>query len=100
MMRSDIRIGPDLLGATRVRHGTAARIADLLGVFPQITRGEIHLARRPGGAALVELGLVELNLERALLGVDRDDVAVAQQPDRAAHGRFRPDMANAESARG
>src|SRR4051812_42586858 len=98
-MWSDIRIGPDLLGATRMRHRTAAGGADLLGVFPQISRGEIRLARLPAGGALVELGLAELDLERALLGVDRDHVAVAQQPDRTAHRRFRPDMTNAEAAR-
>src|SRR5215467_5631443 len=66
MRWSDIRIGPDLLGATRMGHGTAARVADLLGVLPQIARGEIRLPRLPGGAPLVELGLGELDVERAL----------------------------------
>ena len=36
---------------------------------------------------------------RALVGVDRDDVAVAQKRDRAADRRLRPDMADAEAAR-
>src|SRR6185437_1578427 len=36
MRRSDIRIGPDLPRATRVRDRAAQRRADLIGIFPQI----------------------------------------------------------------
>src|SRR5262249_2497356 len=88
-----------LLGAARMRYGSAARVADLLGIFPQIARGEIRRPHLPAGAARVELGLVELDVERALVGVDVDDVAVADERNRAADGRLGPDMADAEAAR-
>src|SRR5262245_41034963 len=64
--RSDIRIGPDLLGATRMRHGTAARRADLLGIFPKVPRAEIRLARLPAGAPRSEEHTSELQSLRHL----------------------------------
>src|SRR5580658_322745 len=99
MRRSDIRIGPDLRGAARVRDRPAQRRTDLLGVFPQISGREIRLARRPAGATPIELGGIELHVERARMGVDLDDVAIAHQRDRPADRRLRPDMADAEAAR-
>ena len=41
----------------------------------------------------------ELDVERALLGVEHDHVAVAQKRDRSANRGLRPDMADTESAR-
>ena len=43
--------------------------------------------------------LRQVDVERALLAVELDDVAVAQQRDRAADCGFRADMADAEAAR-
>src|SRR5712691_5839653 len=98
MRRSDIRIAPDLCRPAGMGDGTATRGAHLLGVFPQIARGELGLFRLPGLTALVELGLAQPDGERALLRVELDDVAVLEVRDRTAHRRFRPDMADAEAA--
>src|SRR5262249_937602 len=68
MVRSNIRIGLGFGGAAGMGHGAATRGPDLLGVFPQIARGAIRLSRRPAGTALVELGLVEPDVERAIDG--------------------------------
>src|SRR5215472_9327278 len=98
MTCSDIRIGPGLCSRARMCHGAVARRADLLGVFPQIAGRELGLSRLPALPALVELGLAQRDVEDALLGVDLDDVAVADEPDRAAGRRLRPDMADAQPA--
>ena len=58
----------------------------------------LGLARLPFGPALRQFLVGEFHVDGALDGVDRDDVAVLEQPDRAAHGRLRPDMADAEAA--
>ena len=57
-------------------------------------------ARLPAPGAVRELGRGELDVERAGLGVDVDDVAVLEQADRAADRRLGADMADAEAARG
>src|SRR5689334_15393919 len=82
-----------------MRHRALLGIADRLRVFPERARLVFVLPRLPALAPLGELGLAELDLDRALLGVDRDHVAVAQQGDRPAHRRLRADMADAEAAR-
>jgi hypothetical protein len=61
-----------------------------------VARGCCHFA----AALRASVRLVELDIERAGGGVDDDHVAVAQQADRAADRRLRPDMADAEAARG
>ena len=53
--------------------------------------------RLPRLAALRELGIRKLDVDRALHGVDDDDVAFAQESDRSAIGRFGADMADAEA---
>src|SRR5262249_50299867 len=78
--------------------GTTDRRPDLLGVLPQIPGSELRLARLPLGLALGEFLGRDLHVERAVHGVDGDDVAVADQRDRAAHGGLRPHMADAEPA--
>src|SRR4051812_22015790 len=52
----------------------------------------------PFGLAFRELRIGQLYVKCAYVGVDFDDVTVAQQPDRPADGRFRPYMADAEPA--
>src|SRR5258705_9037368 len=59
----------------------------------------VGLARLPFGSALSQLRIGQLYVKCPDVGVDLDDVAVAQQRDRAADRRFRPDMADAEAAR-
>src|SRR5690242_14137855 len=73
--------------------------AHLLGVFPQVTRAVVVFARLPLALALGQFVGGQLHVERSLHGIDLDDVAVADQPDRAADRRFRSDMADAEAAR-
>src|SRR5579859_675426 len=60
----------------------------------------IGRAGLPFGFTLGELSFGQLYVKSAEVGVDFDDVAVAQERDRPAHRRFGSDMANAETARG
>src|SRR4029079_4659898 len=71
----------------------------LLRVFPQITRAVFAFARLPLALALGKLVGGQLHVERSLHGIDLDDVAVTDQPDRAADRRLRSDMADAEPPR-
>src|SRR5579885_1012280 len=98
-MVSDVRIAIRFGSAARMGDGALERVADLLGVFPQIARRVAVLARLPLTLALGEFLGRQLDVERALLGVDLDDVAVADEADRPADRRFRADMADAEAAR-
>src|SRR5260221_2463446 len=87
------------LGGAGVGHGALLGVADGLGVAPEGAVLVFVLARLPGLAAGRQLGVAEGDLDGALIGVDGDEVAVAQQRDGAADRRFRPDMADAEAAR-
>src|SRR5260370_10929925 len=58
----------------------------------------IGLAGSPFGFAFGQLRVSQFYVKCSDDGVDFDDIAVAQQCDRPAHGRFRPDMADAEPA--
>src|SRR6185437_10480985 len=97
---SNVRIALFLFRAAGMRHRAVDGGADLLRVFPQITGAEFALARPPRVLALGKFVGGKLHIERALHRVDLDDVAVADQSDRPADRRFRPDMADAEPARG
>ena len=46
---------------------------------------------------LLQLGFRQLDFERSFIGVDFDHVTVAQEPDRPAERRLRPDMADTET---
>src|SRR6185312_1176556 len=94
-----VRIALRLRRRAGMRHRPVTRLTDLLGVFPQRAGTEMCLARLPLGLALGELLGADVAVDRALVGVDGDDVAVAQKPDRTADRRFRADMADAEPAR-
>ena len=85
--------------AARMRHGAEMRRPDELRVFPQRAGIVVGPARLPGGAARGDLRLRHQHVDAARPGVDDDPVAVLQQRDRPADGRFRPDMADAEAAR-
>src|SRR3546814_17489778 len=54
----------------------------------------------PLGLARGQLVVRQLDVQGPLLGVDDDDVALLQQADRAAERPLRPDVADAEAARG
>src|SRR5580700_1788416 len=94
-----IRITRLLGTAARMGHRAIARRSDLLGVFPQIAGRVFLRARLPVLGARGKLGVAQPDVQRALLGIELDDIAVADQPDRAAHGGLRTDMADAEAAR-
>src|SRR5205085_7894556 len=61
-----------------------ARRPYLLGVFPQIPGRELGLLWRPGFRPRLELHPRQFDLERAFVGVEHDNVAVTQKPDRAS----------------
>ena len=55
--RSDIRITRFFRRPARMGHRAIARIADLLGVFPNVTGCELRFARLPARCALLEFRL-------------------------------------------
>src|SRR6185295_10610997 len=97
-MRSDVRITLFLARTARMRDRAIDGRPHLLGVFPQITGSEFALARLPLALAFGEFVGGKLDVERALYRVNLDDVAIADQTDRTADRRLRPDMADAEPA--
>src|SRR5580658_7137063 len=96
--RLDIRIARLLGTAARMGHRAIARRSHLLGVFPQIAGPELRFPRLPILLAGGELGIAQLDIEGALVGIELDDVAVAKKPDRAADRGLGADMADAETA--
>src|SRR5262249_39226315 len=70
-----------------------------LRILPERAGLELVLTRFPCLVTRGEFRFAQLDIERAFLRVDRDHVAVAQQCDRAADRRLRPDMADAAAAR-
>src|SRR3954470_348465 len=96
-MRSDVGVAVRFSRTTGMRHRTLLGITHKLRIFPESTRLEVMLTRRPALTALGQLVIRQLDCDGAGFGVDRDDVAVLQQADRAANGRFRTDMADAEA---
>src|SRR5471030_1872721 len=95
---SEIGVNMRLLAGARMRHGAVLGVADGLGVAPDGARLVIVGARLPFLAARRKLGIAQHDVDRALVDVERNDVAVADQGDRAADRRLRPDMADAEAA--
>src|ERR1700744_5116364 len=100
MIRLDVRITLFLVRTTWVGNRATNRGPNLLGVFPQHTRCMVGLAGLPFGLTFGELRVGQLYVKCADHGVDLDDVAVLQQADRAANGRFRPDVTDAEATGG
>src|SRR5260370_16711609 len=60
----------------------------------------IGRASLPTGLTFGELRIGQFYVKYSGICVDFDDIAVPQQRDRPTHGRFRPDMADAEPASG
>src|SRR5262245_12676859 len=61
--------------------------------------GKFGVSRLPRLGPRRELTLAELHLEGASHRIYRDDVAVAEEPDRPADGSFRTHMADAKTPR-
>src|SRR5579885_1345738 len=99
-MRSltDIRVDMGLRLAARMGDRAFLGVAHGRSIAPERAGLIVVAARLPGLAALGELAVAEVDGERALLGVQADDVAVLQEPDRPADGRLGADMADAEAA--
>src|SRR5262252_8272552 len=95
----NIRVGADFGARAGVRDGPVLGITDGLRIAPEAPGLMVVAARRPGAAAFGQLGLAQRHVEGAGHGVDRDHVAVVDEPDRTAGRRLRPDMANAEAVR-
>src|SRR5690606_7392960 len=94
----DIRIADDFRLSSGMGDRARAGRADLLGILAQHP-GLVRIGRRlPGLAPPHQLRLGHLQVERALLRIDGDDVAVLHQRDRSARRRLRPHMADAEAA--
>src|SRR4029078_1263571 len=94
------RIALFLTRPAGMRHRAVDGGTHLLGVLPQIDGAIVVLARLPLRLARGAIPGGEFHVERTLHRIDLDDVAVADQADRAADRRLRPDMAHAETARG
>src|SRR5829696_6229917 len=56
--------------------------------------------RLPFAPALFKLRVRKLHIEGAVLSIQLDNVTIMEKSDRTTDGRFRPDMADAEAARG
>src|SRR5216683_938139 len=97
MIRSDVRIALLLVRTTRMGHGPSHRRPNLLGIFPERARRVIRLARHPLGLAFRKICVSQFYVKRSHDSINLDDVAVLQEPDGAADGGFRPDMADAEA---
>src|SRR5256885_233390 len=79
---SDIRVDVGLGLAAGMGDGALLGVADRLRVFPQRARLEVVPPRRPGFAALGQLGVAQRNIDRPLDGIDRDRIAILEHPDR------------------
>src|SRR5689334_17008760 len=94
-----VRITHTLTLTSRMGHGAVPCWPDIAGEFPDRARAVAMVARLPMLLPLGQLAVAQMNRKRALLGIDLDHVAVAQQPDRAAHRCFRTDVTDAETPR-
>src|SRR6185437_9199153 len=97
--RLEVRIARLLGRSARMRDRAVDGGPDLLGVFPDIAGAVFGRARLPVLLAPRKFLGRDVDLDRAGLGVHRDHVAIAQQPDRPSDRRLRPHMADAEAAR-
>src|SRR5689334_23374271 len=100
MARLDVRIALFLVRAARMGYCPSDRWSNLLSILPKRTRRVVSRASAPFGLALSQLSVTQFYVKGTGVGVDLDDVAVLEQPDRAANGRLRADMADAEAAGG
>src|SRR5262245_51365711 len=72
---------------------------DLTRILGENARRVDRLARLPRGLAPGQLIGGKLDVDHALLRVDHDDIAVAQEADRPGVRRLGPDMPDAKPAR-
>src|SRR5690606_34472969 len=97
---SNIRIAMCFFRATRMGHRPITSGADRLRIFPYRARLVVGRARLPPFCPTCEFLVRKRHRKVAGHGVDGDDVAILKQADWPADSGFRPDMADAEAARG
>ncbi len=73
---------------------------NLPGIFPDGAGIVVRAARCPRGLSGGQVGVRDDHVDGAFVRIDNDLVTIAQQCDRSAGGGLRPDMADAEAARG
>src|SRR5450755_1804562 len=86
----NVRIAADFVGRSQRRHRTVPSRTHILGIARENSGPERRRLRLPGLLALGELGSRQIHIHRTLVGVDSDDVAVLEQPDRTALHRLGP----------
>src|SRR5262245_40322599 len=96
----NIRIANKFRLPARMSDGAVARRTYLIRKLPQRSTGVGIERRLPCRSPLFECGRIDLEIERTVLGVHHDDIAVLNEADRAADGGLRTHMADAEAARG
>src|SRR5690242_4469302 len=94
--RSNIRVAVRLRLCAGMRDRAEVRRTDQLRVFPDCAGIVVGLSRLPGGTACGQLGVRQLDVDRALLGVDHDGIAILQQRDRSTDRSLWSDVADAE----
>src|SRR5262249_41239141 len=77
---------------SRMRDRAVARRGNRLAIAPDRARLVLRRPWLPGGLALGQFLIGQLDRDRALVGIDLDDVAVLQQGDRPAGRGFRRDV--------
>src|SRR5690606_38745310 len=82
-----------------VGHGADRRARYELGVLRQHAGSVARRSRLPRGPAALELGVLDLEPDQVLVGVDRDEVTLLHQGDRPAHGRLGRDVPDDEAVR-
>src|SRR5262245_31919800 len=96
---SDVRVATNFLIRAGSRDRAVARGTHVPRITPKRAGSERSRLRLPRRAPLREFRVGKFHVHGSLLGVDHDDVALAEETNGSAFGGFRPDMANAESAR-
>src|SRR5690606_7077440 len=86
--------------AAGMGHRAVMGIAHGLGIFPQRAGLVFGFTGLPLLPAAGEFGGAHIDAENTLHRIDGDDVAILDQANGAADRCFRPDMADAEAARG
>src|SRR5688572_23327391 len=81
LTNSDIRIAVCFFRAARMSYSPVTGRPDRLCIFPYRARLIVGLARFPTFCPLRQFRFRQRHLDRALGGIDRDDVAILQQPD-------------------
>src|SRR5215469_6234584 len=95
--RSNIGVAAHLFGGAGRGNCPVARGPDIFRITPQRARTEGARFRLPRLATYGKLGVGQFDVQRAVLGIDGDDIAVAQERDWSTVSRLRSDVADAQA---